>query len=185
MQNKIISKKETKIGGISIIIERKHIKTIRLSVKPPDGIVSVSAPVSVPEKMITSFVQEKMQWIIAQKQKIAAMPRNILDASDRAELSNLIEIILPKWESVTKLYCSAWQIRDMKTRWGSCNIQTGKIWFSLQLARQPIECIEYVVLHELIHLKIPGHGRDFKEMLDLFMPDWREKRKKLQEYGSK
>lgn len=179
MQNKKVAEKQITVCGVPVLLERKKIKTLRLGVKAPDGRVHISAPVKVPEEMVISFIKEKMTWIKKQQEKIAAMSRNLANESDRDTLRELIEIILPKWERVTGLCCSSWQIRDMKTRWGTCNTQTGKIWLSLQLARQPIEFIEYVVLHELIHLKIPGHGKDFKEMLDLYMPDWREKRKMI------
>ena len=179
MQNKKVSEKHITVCGVPVLLERKKIKTLRLGVKAPGGHVHISAPVKVPEETVISFVKEKIPWIKKQQEKITAMSRNMADESDREVLRELIDIILPKWERVTGLSCSAWQIRDMKTRWGTCNTQTGKIWFSLQLARQPIECIEYVVLHELIHLKIPGHGKDFKDMLDLYMPEWRDRRREM------
>jgi hypothetical protein len=69
----------------------------------------------------------------------------------------------------------------MKTRWGSCNSKAGRIWINLQMAEKPPECLEYVVLHEIIHLKIHNHGREFKNMLDRYMPYWREIRKHLNE----
>ena len=70
-------------------------------------------------------------------------------------------------------------IREQKTRWGSCNPRTKKLWFSVGLVEKPDECIEYVVLHELAHLKIANHGADFKAFLTHFMPDWRVRQKQL------
>ncbi len=92
-----------------------------------------------------------------------------------------IEKYLPKWEKKTGLYCDSWQTKYMTTRWGTCNTSTKKIWFNLQLAKKPVECIEYIILHELAHLKVKNHGNDFVAILDSHMPYWRETKKKLNE----
>ena len=92
-----------------------------------------------------------------------------------------IEKYLPKWEKKTGLYCDSWQTKYMTTRWGTCNTNTKKIWFNLQLAKKPVECIEYIILHELAHLKVKNHGNDFVAILDSYMPYWRETKKKLNE----
>ena len=97
----------------------------------------------------------------------------------RALLKEQIKLFLPKWEKITGLYCDSWQIKNMKTRWGTCNIRTRKIWLNLQLAKKPIECLEYVILHELAHLKVPNHGKDFIAIMDHYMPDWRDVRARL------
>ena len=86
---------------------------------------------------------------------------------------------LPAWEDTTGLHPAGFSIRDMHTRWGSCNTQTGKIWFSLMLSERPIEQIDYVILHELCHLRVPNHSADFKALMDVYMPDWRERKKNL------
>ena len=99
----------------------------------------------------------------------------------RALLKEKIEIYLPKWEKITGLYCDSWQTKYMTTRWGTCNTNSRKIWLNLQLAKKPIECLEYVILHELSHLKIKGHGKEFVALLDQYMPFWRETRKLLNE----
>lgn len=83
---------------------------------------------------------------------------------------------LPVWEGITVLYCAGWQIRNMKTRWGSCTPGSKKLRFSLLLACRPIECLDYVILHELAHLQVPNHGQDFYSLLDRYMPDWRARR---------
>lgn len=84
--------------------------------------------------------------------------------------------LLPRWEGVTGLRCSELRIKNMKSRWGSCNPRSGEINLNLQLAKYQPECLEYVVLHELAHLNIPGHGADFKAYLDVYMPYWRQRR---------
>ncbi len=92
-----------------------------------------------------------------------------------------IKKYLPKWERKTRLYCDSWQTKYMTTRWGTCNTNTRKLWFNLQLAKKPIGCIEYVILHELAHLQVKNHGSDFIAILDRYMPNWREIKKMLNE----
>lgn len=99
----------------------------------------------------------------------------------RALLKEQIELYLPKWEKITGLYCDSWQTKYMTTRWGTCNTATRKIWLNLQLAKKPVECLEYVILHELVHLQVRNHGKEFIEIMDRFMPYWRETRKLLNE----
>ncbi len=97
----------------------------------------------------------------------------------RSLLKEEVEKYLPKWEKKTGLYSSSWQSKYMTTRWGTCNTNTKKIWLNLQLAKKPVDCLEYVILHELAHLKVRNHGADFVAILDEYMPNWRDIRKKL------
>ncbi|MPM28005.1 hypothetical protein SDC9_74522 [bioreactor metagenome] len=92
----------------------------------------------------------------------------------REELKAEIAKYLPKWEQATGLCCQSWQTKAMKTRWGTCNPKTRKIWLSLSLAKKPVSCLEYVLLHELAHLKVQNHGPEFQAFLDCHMPGWRE-----------
>ena len=97
----------------------------------------------------------------------------------RRELDAAIARRMPYWEKHTGLKCSSWQIRDMKTRWGSCSTATGKIRINLRLAQKDPECLDYVLVHELAHLKQADHGPHFKALMDGFLPGRREVRKKL------
>lgn len=97
----------------------------------------------------------------------------------RIRLASEVERLMPKWEMTTGLKCVDWKIKNMTTRWGSCNVAKGRIWLNLQLAKKPLRALEYVILHELCHLKEKTHGRAFKAMMDSFMPNWREVRKEL------
>lgn len=97
----------------------------------------------------------------------------------RQLLKKEIQRLLPKWENTTKLYASSWQTKYMTTRWGTCNTTTKKIWFNLQLAKKPIECLEYIILHELTHLKVKNHGKDFVEHIEKYMPYWRDLKNQL------
>ena len=104
---------------------------------------------------------------------------SLLNDFYREALSNQIAARLPLWEARTGLHPSAWQIKNMKTRWGTCNTATWKIWLNLQLAKQPPVCLDYVIAHELTHLRYPGHGQDFQAFLTRAMPNWPEVRKTL------
>lgn len=97
----------------------------------------------------------------------------------RSLLKVEVEKYLPKWERITELKCSSWQSKYMTTKWGTCNTATGKIWLNLQLAKKPMECLEYVILHELSHLKVKNHGPEFTAIMDRHMPYWREYRRLL------
>ncbi len=97
----------------------------------------------------------------------------------RNMLKSEIEHLLPKWEQITGLCCESWQTKYMVTRWGTCNTDKKRLWFNLQLIQKPVECLEYVILHELIHLRERTHNEVFIEYMDLYMPNWREIRKQL------
>lgn len=97
----------------------------------------------------------------------------------RVLLKEKIEIYLSKWEKISGIHCDSWQTKYMTTRWGTCNTNTRKIWFNLQLAKKPVECLEYIILHELAHLRVRNHSQDFVAIMDQYMPYWREIKKTL------
>ncbi len=86
---------------------------------------------------------------------------------------------IDKWSKKTGITISDWQIRKMKTKWGSCNIEEGNIRLNLDLAKKPLLCLEYIILHELLHFKERQHNDRFKALLDTHMPDWRSRRELL------
>lgn len=97
----------------------------------------------------------------------------------RKVLVSKLDILIPKWEEKTGLYCDTYKTKYMTTRWGTCNSKAKRIWINLQMVEKPIECLEYIILHELVHLKVPNHGRDFIEAMNKYMPEWKEKRNLL------
>ena len=78
-----------------------------------------------------------------------------------------------KWEKIIGVKAQSVQVRNMLTRWGSCNVRKGRIWVNLQLAKKPVECLEYVVVHELVHLLEKGHNSIFVGYMNEYLPDWR------------
>lgn len=129
-----------------------------------------------------SLVLDGNQAILTVRQESTAKQREaFVNEWYRGLLKAEVEKYLPKWEKITGLHCSSWQSKYMTTRWGTCNTNTRKIWLNLQLAKKPIECLEYVILHELAHLKVKNHGSEFIAILDQHMPQWRERKMLLNE----
>lgn len=91
----------------------------------------------------------------------------------RARLRERIPGIIAKWEPKVGVTVAEWRIRRMKTRWGTCNPEAGRVWFNSELAKKPVSCLEYVVVHEMIHLLERGHNSRFRQILDHVMPGWR------------
>ena len=90
----------------------------------------------------------------------------------RARLRERIPKILPKWEPRIGVRVADWRIRRMKTRWGTCNAAARRIWLNSELAKKPLSCLEYVVVHEMVHLVEPSHNERFREILNRVMPGW-------------
>ena len=111
---------------------------------------------------------------MSQKQK-----RNLLGQWYRERLTAQIPKLISKWEPIMRVKVSEWRIRKMKTRWGSCNFQRKRIWLNLELARWPLACLEYVVVHEMTHLIEPTHNQRFWGILDKVMPEWKTIDKRL------
>lgn len=86
------------------------------------------------------------------------------------------------WQERLGLYAAGWQIRNMKSRWGTCNVLKRTILINLRLAYRPAACLEYVIVHELAHLQEQGHGPGFRAFLDRHMADWRGRKALLDNY---
>lgn len=103
----------------------------------------------------------------------------LLDRWYRAQLDAVIPGLISKWEAVLDVTVSRWSIRRMKTKWGSCNRETGHIWFNVELAKKHPDCLEYIVVHEMTHYLERGHGERFTKLMDSFMSTWRTRRDQL------
>ncbi len=100
----------------------------------------------------------------------------------REQLKEYIGPLVERWAEKLVERDVTWQIKSMKTLWGSCNARRRSLLFNLELARVPKECVEYVVVHELTHLKIQNHSKVFEFLLGQQIPNWKSLRKKLNEY---
>lgn len=97
----------------------------------------------------------------------------------RRELKLAIPPLLTKWETIIGVDAVEWGIKKMKTKWGTCNIEARRIWINLELIKKPIHCLEYIIVHELVHLLERHHNDRFKEYMDSFLPSWRLLRDEL------
>jgi predicted metal-dependent hydrolase len=96
----------------------------------------------------------------------------LLDEWYREQIKERLPALLTKWQAVVGVEAHHCGIRKMKTKWGSCNTSDKRIWLNLELAKKPPECLEYILVHELVHLLERHHNRRFKAFMDEFMPNW-------------
>ncbi len=110
--------------------------------------------------------------------------KHLLDEFYRSELNVVIPYLLEKYTRIVGKTPEEWRVRNMKTRWGTCNVVDRRIWLSLHLAKKDPRCLEYVIVHELTHLHEPNHSKAFWERVGKYYPDWKAVRKLLKESGS-
>jgi len=102
--------------------------------------------------------------------------RQLLSQWYREQLRERLPNLVSNWEPKIGRQVSRWSIRRMKTKWGSCNRETGHMWFNLELATKHPDCLEYIVVHEMAHLVERSHGPRFIQLMDKLLPDWRARR---------
>jgi len=219
------------VAEFDIDVTFKDIKNIHLSVHPPLGAVTISAPMHIDSERLRVFAIGKLGWIRRERKKMAEQLRehpklfitreshyflgkryllkvteakysNVVlhhnhielfvpaDASTekkrqvlylwyRTQLKTLLAQMIVSWERKMGVQHSAIRVQKMKTKWGSCNDKTGMILFNTDLVKKPIDCIEYVVVHELAHLIERKHNRNFVALLDRLLPGWIERKRAL------
>ena len=97
----------------------------------------------------------------------------------RDQLKKVIPDLIKKWEKRMSISVEDWRVKLMKTKWGSCNIDKKRIWINLELAKKPIQCLEYIIVHEMIHLLERHHNDGFLNYMDTFLPNWKQLKKEL------
>ena len=213
---------------------RKDIKHVHLSVHPPSGRVTLTAPVATRLEVARAYAISKLGWIEEQRENLANQvretPRKFVereshclwgrlrlltithqdikpfvsldhkritltvrpgsDARKRAAVihdwhkSLLHEVVPPlirKWEPKLKVTVGGYFLRRMKTKWGSCNHHARHIRLNTELVKKPKDLLEYVIVHEMLHLLEPTHSERFMEILAQHYPTWREARAELNE----
>jgi len=101
--------------------------------------------------------------------------KSVLNEWYRADLKREIPKLIEKWEKVMGVSVNEFGVKRMKTRWGTCNIQAKRIWLNLELAKKDPLCLEYVVVHEMVHLLERLHSKRFYRLMDNFLPDWKQR----------
>ncbi len=222
------------LGELSILVTRKAIKNVHLSVHPPAGRVTLSAPTATRLEVARAYAITKLGWIRDQqarlRQQSRETPRQFVEReshylwgrrhlltviqrdvrpsvtldhkrltlsvrpgspqSKRAEvihewhkslLHALVPTLIKKWEPKLGVQVTEYFLQRMKTKWGSCNHRAGHIRLNTELVKKPKDLVEYVVVHEMIHLLEPTHSERFQALLDTHYPTWREARAELNE----
>jgi predicted metal-dependent hydrolase len=105
--------------------------------------------------------------------------QHLMEQWYREQLTELIPPLIQQWETRMSVSLDAFQIKKMKTKWGTCNRDSRRIWLNLELAKKPIHCIEYIIVHELVHLLERNHTDRFVAYMDHFLPEWRQRRMEL------
>ncbi len=100
----------------------------------------------------------------------------------RAELKKHIPTIIEKWEKILKVKVNGWQVKQMKTKWGSCNREKKRIWINLELAKKPERCLEYIIVHEMIHFLERHHKDKFLSYMDTYLPNWKKLKTELNKF---
>lgn len=176
------------IDDVTITVTKKRMKHMYLRIKKENGEVLISAPHQVSDARIYQFAKERIEWIRSYRDKYAkaAKQRTVCENQDKKEierrkklLKREVEALVKHWEPIMQVKVSGVTVRQMKTRWGSCNVHTHHININLALLDKPRECLEYVVAHEMTHILEPGHNRVFWDYMTKFYPNWRSVRSYL------
>ena len=105
----------------------------------------------------------------------------VLEKYYRENLSIELEKLISKWKNIIGVKINSWKIQKMKTKWGSCNTDTARTLFNLELAKKPYECLEYIVVHELVHLFVRTHNDEFLAYMNQYLPDWKQRKALLRD----
>lgn len=132
--------------------------------------------IDLPPKIILNHSTIEMQLRPATNME---KRQKILDEWYRERVKEIIPPIVQRWEKNLNVSVNVFGIKKMKTKWGSCNQKAGRIWLNLELGKKPLQCIEYVVIHEMVHLLESKHGERFTSYMDKFLPMWRSYKEEL------
>ncbi len=174
------------VDGIEVRLQRKKVKNLNLRIARDGSHVDASAPAWMAPADVADFVHRKHDWIEAQMERVSATPMAQASQASKAEVAQwravvqaCVPALVAAWEPIMGVKAGQLAYRNMTSRWGSCQPSTGRICINVRLALYPPECLEYVVVHELCHLLERGHGPRFHQLMDRFMPDWKQRRDKL------
>jgi predicted metal-dependent hydrolase len=166
-----------KIGEYEVQIDYKNVKNLRLRIRAETGTIVVSAPTRAKQSAVENFVRTNTAWIEQQLEKIARRPNIPRVTNERLLLE--AQSLTEYWQQKIGVETNRVRLRRMKTRWGVCNISTRIITINSELTKYPEQCLEYVVVHELAHLKIAAHNKEFWAIVENALPDYKLWRKTL------
>lgn len=117
--------------------------------------------------------------LIVKKNADLKQKQKLLEDWYRKRLRQIAGSYITFWEKQMKLKVAEFGIKKMRTKWGSCNREARRIWLNLELAKKPKECLEYIVVHEMVHVIERNHGTRFVALMDHFLPQWRQYKDEL------
>lgn len=135
-------------------------------------LIELDAAPKVQLKHTTINLQVRPNSEIIKKQEV-------LEEWYRERLKELVPVIIQKWEKVMGVSPKDFAVRKMRTKWGTCNREAGRIWLNLELAKKPYHCIEYIVVHEMAHLLERNHNSNFVAIMDYYLPEWKQLKMEL------
>ena len=168
---------------------RSRRKTIAIQVRQ-DGSVVLRIPAACPVGTAEQFLREKQDWVLEKRRQAEEYRKNrgapgVLpereQAEKREEAKRYFALQAERYARRIGVSYGRITIRDQKTRWGSCTPSSGRIRLNLQLAAYPTLCLDYVIVHELVHLKIPGHPKKFWETVGYYFPEYKKARDLLRQ----
>ena len=188
------------IGTTAVTVTRKAVRRINLRVRS-DGAVAMSIPWHMSRPEAQAFLEDHSSWLqkhvgLARAEeesvpkdgriplwgRLVELPEGLTaDVFYRQELMTHLPEVVARMEAATDQQASGWQLRPMKTRWGSCTPSTGRIRLNTRLAAYPPTCLDYVVAHELTHLAEPSHNARFHTLLAKVYADEAEARRMLRQ----
>lgn len=177
-------------GTIAYTLIRKSVKNVNMRIKE-DGRVVVSANRRVPVSFIDAWIREKQVFIrraqgkFVQRGKQQEKQREKLSEAEILVFQNMVDDVYMKFQKrwKEKIPYPKIKLRYMTSRWGSCQPVTGKMTLNSRLIGAPDGCLEYVVVHEFAHFIEANHSADFWCVVEEFLPDYKERRKRLREWG--
>ena len=170
------------LDGIPVVVERKRIRRINVRVDA-EGRVRLSVPIwwsTIAEG--EAFLRANWKWCVATRTKVLARPAALRTPPTEDELTALGTMLTELHLVWTTRFAEpnvTWKLRRMKTLWGSCHWRKRCITYNSDLAHAPRELVEYVVVHELTHLWVAGHGADFWGRVGTVLPNWKQTRRLL------
>ena len=175
------------VDEFEVRIKRKKMKNMRMRVVASDGHVEVNVPLRMPLESVKAFVRSKHAWIVREQQKLQNSPQRMVELASsaqvrewRAAMEFFVPPLVEQWARVLGVEPGVLAYRNMKSRWGSCQPTTGRICINTRLALYPPECLEYVVVHELCHLREHGHTPRFWALVEACLPDYKRAKKLLE-----
>lgn len=134
---------------------------------------------SKPKKPRVEIVNKKKIVLSVRPGSNSKKREHVLQNWYRKKLREILSPMIKKWQEGIGVEANFWGIRKMKTKWGSCNEKTKRMWFNLELIKKPESCVEYVVVHELLHLLERTHNNRFVQLMDQYLPRWRTTKDEL------